>query len=100
MIQLNINKPKKGKQMFEIKKGNSVPPLPVRDLLYSKCSKMVPGDYAIVDFKTLDDCKKQQKIARMAVVRNGYNLTTRINKDKTTLEIWCIEKPDPFFGDI
>ena len=89
--------------MFEIKKGNSVPPIPTRETIYSRCLEMVPGDYAIIDFKTLDDCKRHQKIVRVAINRNGYRTVTKktvISRNKFTLEIWCIEKPDPFFGDI
>lgn len=91
--------------MFEIISGNAVPKLPTSDTFFNSCSKMSPGDYAIVDFKTLEDCRRHQKIARVAIDRNGYKLVTKkttINKNKFTLEIWCIEKPpavDPFFGE-
>ena len=90
--------------MFKIQSGNTVPPVPTNDSFFSCCSKMVPGDYACIDFKTYDECKRHQKIARVSIKRNGYKTITRktiINTTKSTLEIWCVEvDSDSSFFDI
>lgn len=88
--------------MFKIQSGNTVPTMPTRGSFFSSCSKMVPGDYACVDFKTFDDCKRHQKIAHIAIKRKGYKSVTRkttINKTKITLEIWCTEADSKFWDD-
>lgn len=87
--------------MFNIQSGNTVPPIPTSNSFFSSCSKMVPGDYACIDFKTSDDCKRHQKIARVAIKRRGYKTITRktvINKSTVTLEIWCTEADNNFWG--
>lgn len=104
VLKYNFNTDKKRKQMFKIQSGNTVPSIPTNDTFFSTCSKMVPGDYACVDFRTLDDCKRHQKTARVAITRKGYKVVTRktvININKVTLEIWCTkEDPDTTFFDM
>lgn len=81
--------------MFEIQSGSSVPAIPTKSTFFSSCSKMIQGDYASVDFKSLDDCKRHQKISHIALVRNGYKAVTRktkISDSKFTLQIWCVRK--------
>lgn len=77
------------------------PPCPqVPNSIKYPFSKMKPGDYELIEFKTDYALSIAQRCAHTTTRKNGYKFVTR--KNGLTLQIWCIEKPaavDPFFGE-
>lgn len=61
-------------------------------------TKMETGDYAEIVFKTQKELSTAQRCANMASCRGKYKFVTR--KNGLTLRVWCIAKPDPFFGEV
>ncbi len=60
--------------------------------------KMVPGDYKELRFINNKDLSVAQVVAHNTSKRTGYKFVTR--KNGFTLRVWCIAKPDPFFGEV
>lgn len=77
-------------------KNLNIPPVPERRKY--PFSKMVPGDYKSLEFANYADLSRAQMNAHNTHKSTGYKFVTR--KNGLTLQVWCIEKPDPFFGDI
>ena len=72
------------------------PPIPGRNKY--PFTKMVPGDYKELTFINNKDLSRAQIVAHSTSKSTGYKFVTR--KNGLTLQVWCIAKPDPFFGEI
>ncbi len=72
------------------------PPIPERCKYPFR--KMVPGDYKELKFINYKDLSKAQIVAHNTCKNTGNKFVTR--KNGLTLQVWCIAKPDPFFGEV
>ena len=71
---------------------------PVPEMNKYPFTKMVPGEYKELKFINYKDLSNAQVVAHNTSKRTGYKFTTR--KNGLTLRVWCIAKPDPFFGEV